>query len=291
VDLDGRTTPVSDDPGAFQHPRFSPDDRLLAVDSTWRGSTDIYVYDLLRGTRRRLTHTGFNIDPLWSVDGRSIVFRSTRGDSDGQGMYRVPADGSGEPEKLLASGKDKIPGSWARGGSLLAFTDIAAPERLMSAGVMDLSSGDIELLIESPYNVGWPVFSPSGDRLAYVSDESGRAEAWVRPFPGPGSATQVSLEGGIEPLWSPDGRELYFRRGTSFFSVPLAGDDGLLPGQPRELFKGRFDLSPTGHQHFAVDSTGERFAAIALGQAPDPETLHLVLDWGVDLERAGPRTR
>jgi serine/threonine-protein kinase len=288
VDLDGRTTPVADDPGAFQHPRFSPDDRQLAVDITWRGRTDIYVYDLLRGTRRRLTHTGFNIDPLWSIDGRSIVFRATRRASGGQDMYRVAADGSGEPELVLASAQDKIPGSWARDGSLLSYTDISAPGWGMSIGVVDLSTGASEPLFQSPYNVGWPVFSPSGERIAYVSDESGRPETWVRPFPGPGPATQVSLEGGIEPVWSPDGQELYFRRGTRFFAVPLEGDDGLRPGPPRELFEGRFDLSPTGHQHYAVDSTGKRFAAIALGEAPDPDALHLTLNWGLDLERLVP---
>jgi hypothetical protein len=73
--------------------------------------------------------------------------------------------------------------------------------------------------------------------------------------------------------------------------VPLAGDDGLRPGRPRELFRGRFDLSPTGHQHYAVDSTGRRFAAVALGQAPDPDALHLVLDWGVELDRLVPAER
>jgi serine/threonine-protein kinase len=285
IDLDGRAAPITDDPGAFQHPRFSPNDRLLAVDITWRGRTDIYVYDLARGSRRRLTHTGFNIDPLWSVDGRSIVFRSTSQDTGGQDMYRVASDGSGKPELLFETGKDKIPGSWARNGSLLAFTDIAAPERAFSAGVLDLSTGRIELQLAAPYNVGWPVFSPSGDRLAYVSDESGRPETWVRPFPDQGTATQVSLEGGTEPVWSPDGRELYFRRGTSFFAVAVDGATGLPLGPPRQLFEGRFDLSPTGHQHYAVDSTGQRFAAIALGEAPDPDVLHLVLDWSADLER------
>jgi serine/threonine-protein kinase len=289
--LEGRTTPIADDPGAFQHPRFSPDDRLLAVDITWRGKTDIYVYDLARGSRRRLTHTGFNIDPLWSVDGRAIVFRSTRSESGGQDLYRVAADGNGEAELLFATGRNKIPGSWAANGSLLAFTDIESPERVMTAGVLDLSDGSIEPLLSAPYNVGWPVFSPSGDRVAYVSDESGRPEIWVRPFPQLGAAIQVSLEGGIEPVWSPDGRKLYFRRGTSFFAVPLEGDRGLSPGRARELFEGRFDLSPTGHQHYAIDSTGQRLAAIALSEAPDPETLHMVLGWGSDLERMMPAER
>ena len=139
--------------------------------------------------------------------------------------------------------------------------------------------------------VGTRCADAAGNRIAYVSDESGREEIWVRPFPGPGAATQVSLEGGIEPVWSPDGRELFFRRGTSFLAVPLGGDDGLRPGKPRELFSGRFDLSPTGHQHYAVDSTGERFATIALGDAADPEALHLVLDWAAETLDRSPASR
>ena len=284
LDREGRATPVTNDLGAFQHPRFSPDDRSLAVDITWLGRTDIYVYDLLRGTRRRLTHTGFNIDPLFTVDGSSIVFRSTRRTSEGQNIYRVAADGSGQAELVLASEKDKVPGSWARDGSLMVYTDISQTTRAMDIGMFDLTTGAAELLLPSPYNVGWPVFSPSGRRIAYVSDESGQTEVWVRPFPGPGPATQVSIEGGSEPVWSPEGAELYFRRGTSFFAVALEGGDRLRPGTPREMFRGRYDASPTGHQHFDV-SKDHRFAAIALDQAEDPEALHLILNWGPELDR------
>ncbi|MBW2388695.1 MAG: PD40 domain-containing protein [Deltaproteobacteria bacterium] len=284
LDREGRATPVADDPGAFQHPRFSPDDRSLAVDITWRGRTDIYVYDLLRGTRRRLTHTGFNIDPLFTLDGSNIVFRSTRRAADGTNIYRVAADGSGQAELLMASEKDKVPGSWARDGTLLVYTDISPTAQAMDIGTFDLDTGAVDTLIPSPYNVGWPVFSPSENRIAYVSDESGRMEIWVRPFPGSGPATQVSIDGGSEPVWSPEGAELYFRRGTSFFAVALEGAEGLRPGAPREMFRGRYDLSPTGHQHFDI-SNDHRFAAIALDQAEDPQALHLILDWGQKLDR------
>jgi serine/threonine-protein kinase len=291
LDREGRATPLTDDPGAFQHPRFSPDGGQLAMDVTWRGRTDIYVYDLERGTRRRLTHTGFNIDPLWTVDGSGIIFRSTRRDSVGQDLYRVPSDGNGEAELFLESVQDKVPGSWARDGSLLVYTDISPSTRAMDVGLLDVASGSVEPFLTSPYNAGWPVFSPDGGRLAYVSDETGRTEVWVRSFPGTGAAMQVSIEGGYEPVWSPDGKELFFRRGTSFFSVDFEGEAGLRAGSPYEMFRGRYDLSPTGHQHFDIDPEGRRFAAIALGQAADPDSLHLVLDWPRELDELVPGRR
>jgi dipeptidyl aminopeptidase/acylaminoacyl peptidase len=284
LDREGRAAPVTDDPGAFQHPRFSPDGRSLAVDITSLGRTDIYIYDLVRGTRRRLTHTGFNIDPLFTIDGSNIVFRSTRRDSGGQNIYQVAADGSGQAELVLASEKDKVPGSWSPDGKRLVYTDIARNTRAMDIGVFDFSTGEAQPFMPSPYNVGWPVLSPDGHRIAYVSDESGETEVWVRSFPDAGPATQVSIRGGSEPIWSPEGAALYFRRGTSFFVVALGGGDGLHPETPREMFRGRYDVSPTGHQHFTV-SKDHRFAAIALDQAEDPEALHLVLDWSQKLDR------
>jgi Tol biopolymer transport system component len=259
------------------------------VDITWRGRTDIYVYDLARSVRRRLTHTGFNIDPLWTPDGSALVFRSTRRDSGGQNIFRVAADASGEPELLLDSKKDKIPGSWARNGSLLAYTDISA-RRKMTIGVLDLAAGSAELLLDSPYNVGWPVFSPDGRWLAYTSTESGRTEVWVRRFPEAGPGLQVTVDGGSEPLWASDGTRLYFRRGDQFLAVEADRNEGVRPHSVRELFRGRFDASPTGHQHYDVDAQG-RFAAIALENATDPEMLHLVIGWDAELERIVDRGR
>jgi serine/threonine-protein kinase len=169
----------------------------------------------------------------------------------------------------------------------LVYTDISASTGEMHVGILDVASGSMEALLTGPYNVAWPVLSPDGHRIAYVSDESGRTEVWVRPFQSPGPATQVSTEGGYEAVWSPDGNELFFRRGASFFAVALEGADGLRPGSPREMFSGRYDLSPTGHQHYDVDSTGRRFAAVALG-TKEPSAFQLVVDWDEDLARLVP---
>ncbi|MCH6551833.1 MAG: PD40 domain-containing protein [Planctomycetes bacterium] len=259
VDRAGNGAPIADDPGAFQHPRISPDGRHVAVDVTWRGRSDIYVYDLERGRRRRLTREGFNIDPLWTPDGKRIVFRSRRSESGAQAIYWTPADGSGSAEVLLADA-DMVPGSWAPGG-VMPLTSIPAASNRRDLWILDLGSGDPpEPVLTASYNEGWGAVSPDGQWLAYVSDESGEDEIWVRPFRAAGVAEQISVDGGIEPVWSPDGAELFYRQGDRFLAVDIETEPRIRSGAPRELFRGRYDLSPTGHQHYDVAPDGQHFA-------------------------------
>ena len=287
VDRAGNGAPIADDPGAFQHPRFSPDGRHLALDVTWRGRSDIYVYDLERSRRRRLTREGFNIDPLWTPDGKLIVFRSRRSDSSAQGIYWIPADGSGSAEVLLPD-VDMVPGSWAPNG-LVPLTSIPGASQRRHLWILDLDSGDPpEQLLSSSYNAGWGAMSPDGRWLAYVSDESGIDEIWLRPFRKAGPAEQVSVEGGIEPVWSPDGTELFYRRGDRFLAIDIETEPALRLGEPRELFRGRYDLSPTGHQHYDVAPDGQRFAVISLAGDGEPAELRLVVDWAEELRRLVP---
>jgi serine/threonine-protein kinase len=290
VDRAGEGAPIAGDPGAFQHPRISPDGRHFAVDVTWRGRSDIYVYDLERGRRRRLTREGFNIDPLWTPDGKRIVFRSRRSDSSAQDIYWIPADGSGSAEMLLPDA-DMVPGSWAPGG-VVPLTSIAAGNR-RNLWILDLDSGDApEPLLTSSHNEAWGAVSPDGHSLAYVSDESGTDEIWVRPFRGEGAAEQVSVDGGIEPVWSPDGTELFYRQGDRFLAVDIESEPALRSGAPRELFRGRYDLSPNGHQHYDIAPDGQHFAVIRLGGDEDPGELRLIVDWAQELGRlvpAGPQ--
>ncbi|MCZ6784476.1 MAG: hypothetical protein O7G30_14330 [Proteobacteria bacterium] len=287
VDRAGNGAAVADDPGAFQHPRISPDGRHLAVDVTWRGRSDIYVYDLERGRRRRLTSEGFNIDPLWTPDGKRILFRSRRTDSSAQAIFWISADGS-RPAELLLADADMVPGSWARDG-VLPLTSIPAATDRRDLWTLDLASGGPpQPLLRSSHNEGWGAVSPDGSWLAYVSDESGADEIWVRPFRAAGPAEQVSADGGIEPVWSPDGAELFYRQGDRFLAVDVETEPRIRSGAPRELFRGRYDRSPTGHQHYDVAPDGQHFAVIGLGGGEDLAELRLIVDWASELERLVP---
>ena len=152
-------------------------------------------------------------------------------------------------------------------------------------------SGDRELepLVASPANEMGARISPDGVWLAYVSDESGRDEIWIRPFLGPGTGVPVSADGGVEPVWSRDSRELFYRSGFDMMAVDLPPGSELAPSRPRRLFTGRFErnLFGGGSANFDVSLDGTRFLMVRRKEAAQPTTIHVVLNWPSVLLPAG----
>jgi serine/threonine-protein kinase len=154
-------------------------------------------------------------------------------------------------------------------------------------------------LLQTPYNVDAGTFSPDGRSFAYVSDESGRFEVYVRPYPGSGGRVQISTGGGTEPLWSPDGQELFFRNGDEFLAVEIAKGAVLEAGRPHVLFSRRNSSGGSGIRYgviarYAVSPDGKRFlmtrSDAAKGVGPVPR---VVVNWFEDLKRraAGPEKK
>ena len=216
MDGTGKTRPLHSDPGLFSGARFSPDGKRLAfVAEKKQGASDIWIEDLEHASSSQLTFLpGRSEFPTWTPDGKSIVFQTIRPES--AAVYLIRADGSGEP-RLLTSGK----------GRLLPFSFTADGKRLIGSrplptGGVDLwiasfkrdddnpRLGPIEPLVESFAIKLFPTLSPDGRWLAYTSNESGRSEIYVRPFPGLGGVRQVSTGGGTRAMWSHRGRELFF---------------------------------------------------------------------------------
>jgi len=283
VDLDGRATPI---PGArgdaeAYPPRLSPDGRLAALSSA---DGDIWVLDLERGTRRRLTFEGFNYSPVWSPDGAWIAFQSTR--NGARGLFRVRADGSARAS-LVVDG-NLVPWDWSPDGGTIASVDFGAQEI-----VMVTPEGDTETLEVGPGRKGLGVsFSPNGRWLALTWEQGDRQEVYVRPFPGPGAATLVSDSGGEIPSWSPRGDELYYLEGPvaeavdgslrRWKAVTLNLDvDPIRVGRPRFLFDGLYhggDVSPDGG----------RFLMRHNDPTSTVTELRVVLNWTTELEREVP---
>ncbi len=132
------------------------------------------------------------------------------------------------------------------------------------------------------------MFSPDGHFLAYVSDESGRREVYVQPYPGPGGKLTISTDGGQEPVWSADGRELFYRNGNQMLAVAIRTEPTFSAGKPRLLFEGNYQLDAVGHPFYDVSPDGQRFLMVRPKGGGAPTQLYVVLNWGEELKRLAP---
>ena len=292
VDRAGNLEPLPFPPGD-NTVRVSPDGkRVLVSRRGMKGpGIDLWVYDLERGTQRRLTdEKGLEWWGLWTPDGRSVVYSSSRNDPI-MNLYWKPADGSGDEEILVESDYLSLnPFSWSADGELLAFQEQNHPTT--GTDIWVLADGEPRPFLRTKNEEVHPTFSPDGRWLAYVSDESGRWEVSVQPYPGPGAVTQISTDGGFEPVWSPDGREIYYRResGGQVMAVSFVPDEpSPRVGKPRLLFEGRYRGGQRYGRTYDLAPDGERFLMIQDGEPPPPQPQYnIVLNWFEELKRLVP---
>jgi len=290
VDREGRTEPLSVPTGPYGFPRLSPDGTRIAVTVFGFEQIDIWVYDIARGTMTRLTlEEGDDTFPVWTPDSTRIAFSSNR-----SGVYDIswiPADGSAPAEEL--STLDATPASWSPDGQGLAcvFWNDSGNSDIW----MHPLEGEPRPFIESRFDERGPEFSPDGHWLAYSSNQSGRREVYVTPYPGPGPRVQLSDDGGGAPAWSPDGRELFYRRWIesegiySTRSAEIITEPSFSSGRTRELFTQ--DIVPgTPTRNYDIAPDGKRFLMVAEGpQQEDRVTqIHVTLNWFEELKRLAP---
>ena len=200
----------------------------------------------------------------------------------------ITIDGSGEPEQVVTN-----PGrsaSWSPDGHTLAY---AAPDPTTANDIWLLSTeneSDSEVFVRTSFDERTPRFSPDGRWLAYTSDETGQREIYVAPYPGPGRRWQISTEGGREPVWAPDGPELFYRNltGDRMMVAELELELEFRPRRARVLFEGQYTLysSPEG-PHYDIHPDGERFVMVQ-DVEPEPEPIEITLNWFTELQRLAP---
>jgi serine/threonine protein kinase/Tol biopolymer transport system component len=221
MDAGGNFTPLRETPADYGSLALSPDGKRLAMDIRSSKRTDIWIYDLERDTLTRLTFAADgNFRPVWTPNGERIVYNSSEKGKP-QNLWWIRSDGGGSPERLTQSDSIQISGSWTPDGKTFAFA-----QRNPGTGmdVMTLSvdgnektgwkPGQPKAFLNTPFFETDPEFSPDGRWIAYISNESGANEIYVRPFPGPGGKTQISTGGGSVPQWSRTGKELYYIAST-----------------------------------------------------------------------------
>ena len=298
VDQQGREEPLGLPQGTYGDVRVSPDGTSVALHllSTETGGTDVWTYDIMRGTLSRLTTDPAEDQyPLWTLDGQRIVWASNREGT--WGLFWRAADGTGEVERLITrEGASYLaPHGWSPDGTTLVFNELDAGRGTDGdIGVLSMDGErPAELLIQTEFGEGMPVISPDGGWIAYQANPSGRFEIYVERFPDLGNRRQVSTDGGVTPLWSSDGQRLFYRgiTGRQVFAVPVGTQPTFTVGNSEPLFEGPY-ANVAGWRTYDVAPDGERFAIVRQGvSATDgeaPNELIVVLNWPEELKRLVP---
>ena len=300
VSRDGKEVPLPAPVRSYNQPRLSPDGRRIAVDVV-AGATQVQVwlYDIPAGSLSPFTFTGGNRHAVWTPDGTRIAFQSDR--EGPQQVFWKRLDGSGVEERLTQNTASQagtvydIPYSFTPDGRVLTTARVGPTTGAdIFAVPVEGGAAQPQRVLHSTAADGAPQLSRDGRWLAYASDESGRREIYVQAFPGPGGKWQVSTDGGNEPLWNPNGRELFYRSGDGMMSVEVNTASGFAPGKPRVLFTGPYRKGSAwwARPNYDVTADGQRFLMLKNADDPAPATeIAVVLNWAAELRRrvAPPR--
>jgi serine/threonine-protein kinase len=305
VDRQGREEPIKAPPRRYFYPRLSPDGTRVAVEARDE-ENDIWIWDLSRQTLTRATfEPTFEQYGVWTPDGKSLIFGSSRlgGPSAPRNLLRRPSDGTGTSELLWEGSVAQFPSAVTPDGTSLIFRAEVPPSKPGAPPGTDLLllplTGDRRArpLVQTPFAELNGEVSPDGHWLAYQSNESGRHEIYVRPFPNvEGGKWPVSTKGGTQPLWAKSGQELFYESAGALLRVPVKIGSSFDAGAPSKLFDGPnlLVLPPGGGlgRMYDVTADGTRFVMIKTsGQDGGPDAsarIILVQNWFEELKRRVP---
>jgi Tol biopolymer transport system component len=247
----------------------------------------VWVHDVARGTTTRLTFERANGNPVWTPDGKRLIYTSSIGLANQSGtLGSVAADGSGQPVTLMGEGLNPSPTSVSSDGKLAIGVRSSSGSTARSGNeiwVLPLA-GDAkpQPFLDTRFTRGDLQFSPDGKWVAYESNETSRNEIYVVPYPGPGGKSQVSTDGGTQPRWNRNGRELFFRSGAKLMAVNVETGAAFRAGVPRMLFEkasSDYDVAPDGKRFLMLKPSAA---------AAESSDLHVILNWFDDLRRRVP---
>ena len=291
VDRDGDPKPVGLPPRSYLHPRLSPSGDRLAIEIEGPNH-DIYIYHFDRAVLTKITTDGASHWPVWSPDSTRIAFR--QGPMGEFKLQQTAVDRSAPPEPVPAEGTSQSAESWSPDGHELLYM-VMGPGEVPRVMAVPVKGGSPRPLDTSKFAEGSPKFSPDGSWVTYCSAESGRPQVYVHAYPGPGLKIQISSEGGTDPVWKRDGRELYYRNGDSMMAVAVSIAPTFKAGRPQELWKGHYShgmsssCGPPGatSSNYDVTPDGQRFLMIKDDDQDRAvsKQIVVVLGWADELRR------
>jgi len=287
VDREGQEEPLAAEPQGYESPRISPDGLRLAVTINESGGSDVWIYELEREILTRLTFDpAADHYPVWTPDGQRIVFDSGRVGAS-HNLFWKAADGTGQVERLTTSPSNHTAHSFSPDGKRLVFRDSTTNDLQVLSMEGERTS---QPLLQNQFDVGNGMISPDGQWIAYESNESGRLQVYVRPFPNVEEGKwQISSDGGTETVWAPRGQELFYRNGEAMMVVGIKTEPTFTAGSPVALFTGSYvigepvvdyDISPDGQRFLMIKEADE--------EEGQPGQINVVLNWFEELKRLVP---
>ena len=282
-DEKGQQQPTNLPPGPHQEVRISPDGKRAALLGGTAGSGDVWIYEFASGTFNRLTFTATNAAPIWSADGRTVYFTSFDRNGAQSTLFKKPADGSREAAAL-----GRLPNrayfSWVDPQEQAAILE--AVESGSDRGNIvrfHFPGGSTEIVANAANDYSASV-SPGGRWLAYSSDETGRNEVFVQDLTGSGARWQVTSTGGLEPHWSSDGRQLFYRSINRLMAAPIEPGTTFRAGKARPLFDGIYNSGLESGRSYHVDPVTGRFLLVRPAETgPPARAIRVVLNWPHDV--------
>jgi serine/threonine-protein kinase len=287
VDGSGQADPIPASPRPYFDPAVSPDGRLAVVSVQGPVQT-LWVYDIARRTLTPLTpaNIGSSQAPLWTPDGKRVAYRGTR--TGFRNLFWRAADGSDDEERLSTNDNLQTPATWTPDGRNLVYIEVA-PDTGADIFVLSLDGRTSKPVIRTTVAERNAAISPDGRWLAYVSNESGADEVYVRPFAGAGARLQVSTDGGSEPSWARQGLRLIYRSKDQILAAPIVTQPRLSAEASVVLFRGRFSRTDTGGTPGYGVGPDDR---LLLVQPIEPEqpaiVINLVTNWFDEVRRHAP---
>ncbi|MDZ4804752.1 MAG: protein kinase [Candidatus Eisenbacteria bacterium] len=273
LDRKGATTPAMETRGPWMQPRVSPDGKRVLLRKVG-DSCELWMLDVERSVLSRAVQAGDNHDAIWSPDGSRIACQQVDAPPK---MVSLTVEGAREMKTIFHGIDPGAPQSWSGGGNRLVFTRNGRGTRSdIWSKSMDGSSPPV-VFLATEFNESDPAISPDGGWIAYTSNEAGSADVFMRRFPDTGTTWQVSTGGGGSPLWSRDGRELFFVSGTAMMVVAIETGPTLQVGNPVRLFDGGFSV--TRARDFDVAPDGRFVALRSSGAGVGQRELRMLLNW------------
>jgi Tol biopolymer transport system component len=288
-DRSGRSIGSLGEPCVCANPRLAPDGKRVALDvnDARTGNSDIWIYALSGGIPTRFTsHPAYDAEPIWSPDGRQIVFVPYR--NGRQDLYQKSSSGAGTEDRILQSSRTKFPTDWSPDGRFILFRVLDANSNFELWVVPLTGDGKPIPFVRTASGASDGQFSPDGRWVAYSSNDSGTWEIYVAPFPGPGGNWKISTAGGTQPRWRRDGRELFYvAPDTTLMAVDVEPGPTFEAGAARPLFRARWREPVSANDLFAYDvsADGQRFLINTEMKEAVPLPLTLVVNWTAALKK------